>query len=188
MVKGVSRRSRALLDNAQVQSVDGSNVQLAAPGALARMISEESNTSVLATAMTDVVGGSWRITVVDGAGVTEPASSTASPRVVEPPTSSPAADAAAPPPVAPDPAAEPSPPASPETRSAPSAPGSRARSTTARARKPAAKAVATPEADPRDDPDFDPDLADSAPLDPEAEALRLLTDQLGARPLPNADA
>jgi DNA polymerase-3 subunit gamma/tau len=41
-----------------------------------------------------------------------------------------------------------------------------------------------PEPDPRDDADYEPAApTPSAPVDPEAEAMRLLRDQLGARPL-----
>ena len=44
VVKQASRRTRALLDNAQITDVDGELVSLSAPGALAKMIAEESNT------------------------------------------------------------------------------------------------------------------------------------------------
>jgi DNA polymerase-3 subunit gamma/tau len=116
VVKQASRRTRALLDNAQIIDVAGELVSLSAPAALAKMIAEDSNTSVLRAALTRVVGGEWKI-VVDGG--TAPA---------------------------------------PE---------------------------AAPAADPRDDADYEPTPArETTPtVDPEEQAMRLLRDQLGARPL-----
>ena len=128
VVKSISRRTRALLDNAQIIGADGELVTLAAPAALAKMIAEDSNTVVLRDALTQVVGGSWKIAVESGAV-----------------------------------------PTLPEAGAAPGAPSVR----------PAAAAI--PEPDPRDDTD---DTASSpAASDPEAEAMKLLTDQLGARPV-----
>ncbi len=126
VVKQSSRRTRALLDNAQVIAAAGDLITLSAPAALAKMLSEESNTSMLRTALTKVVGGTWRVTV-DGSGAMggQPAT-----------------------PVAAGPPAH------------------------------------QPEPDPRDE--TDPREAASAaavPADPETEALRLLQDQLGARPV-----
>ncbi len=72
-VKSASRRTRALLDNAQITAVDGDLVTLAAPAALAKMISEDSNTAALRSALTSVVGGQWRV-AVEG---TAPGTSTA---------------------------------------------------------------------------------------------------------------
>jgi DNA polymerase-3 subunit gamma/tau len=66
-VKGASRRTKALLDNAQVTGVVGEVVKLSAPGALAKMIAEESNISVLRSALTKVVGGDWKVAVETGA-------------------------------------------------------------------------------------------------------------------------
>jgi DNA polymerase III subunit gamma/tau len=119
VVKQASRRTRALLDNAQVIAASGDLVTLAAPAALAKMLSEESNTSMLRTALTKVVGGTWRVTV-DGSGATGA-----------------------------QPSAAPAPP---------------------------------PDQDPRDDTDLDVS-GGPAGADPEVEALRLLQDQLGARPV-----
>jgi DNA polymerase-3 subunit gamma/tau len=65
-VKGASRRTKALLDNAQVTGVVGEVVKLSAPGALAKMIAEDSNISVLRSALTKVVGGDWKVTVESG--------------------------------------------------------------------------------------------------------------------------
>ncbi|WP_375497759.1 DNA polymerase III subunit gamma and tau [uncultured Jatrophihabitans sp.] len=136
VVKQTSRRTRALLDSAQITDVDGELVQLSAPAALARMIGEDSNTSVLKQALSAVVGGTWRIEVGAGTG----------PRA--------AADDLPPPQLA-------------------------ATSTRTRA----------PEPDPRDEPEFDagppsgPTAAVPASHDPEAEAMKLLSEQLGARPI-----
>jgi DNA polymerase III subunit gamma/tau len=63
VVKRSSRRSRALLDNAQVASVAGDVVTIRASGTLARMIDEHSNTSLLAGALGSVLGGTWRVEV-----------------------------------------------------------------------------------------------------------------------------
>ncbi|WP_375490608.1 DNA polymerase III subunit gamma and tau [uncultured Jatrophihabitans sp.] len=131
VVKQTSRRTRALLDNAQITDVDGSTVHLSAPGAQAKMSAEDSNTGALRAALTQVVGGEWSV-VVDGAAA---------------------------------------PPGAPARSGAPSAP--------------APPAAREPEPDPRDDGDFEPsaDAAAAQRADPEAEAIKLLTSELGARPL-----
>jgi DNA polymerase-3 subunit gamma/tau len=137
VVKRTSRRTRALLDSAQIVVVDRDLVQLSAPAALARMIADPSNTAALARALTDVVGGEWRVEVI-------------------------AADEAA-----------------------------RSDGT---ARHQAANGAGTPSTQPEVDPGEDADEVDDAaglsavtpgpvPTDPEAEALKLLEQQLGARPL-----
>ena len=68
-VKARSRRTRALLDNAEVGSVEGTAIVLAATSApIAKMIADESNLAVLREALASVVGGGWQITVsTDGA-------------------------------------------------------------------------------------------------------------------------
>jgi len=63
IVKQSSRRARALLDNAQITAVDGEQVTISAPAALARMIADDSNTTILCAALTKAVGGSWRVLV-----------------------------------------------------------------------------------------------------------------------------
>ncbi len=125
VVKQSSRTTRALLDNAQVAGVEGELVTLAAPPKLARMIAEDRNTTVLRGALTQVLGGEWKIGT-DGSGAPPP------------PVDTP--DQVAPPPV---------------------------------------------ESDPRDDADYEPSASTPAKpqLDPEAEAMKLLTTELGARPL-----
>jgi len=133
VVKRSSRRTRALLDNAQITAAQGVQVTLAAPAALAKMINEESNTSVLRAALTEVVGGTWRVNAEPGAGGT--------------------------PPVADD---EPIEQAAPRATAPP-------------------KVVSEPEPDPRDS--TDDDNATTSTHDPEGDAMRLLQDQLGARPV-----
>ncbi len=128
VVKQSSRRTRALLDNAQIAAVDGELVTLTASAALGRMIAEDSNISVLRSGLTQVLGGEWRIAV--------------------------AAEA--------------------HTASAP-LPGSRPPVGSRGAQTPPRS-----EPDPRDDTDESASPT-QAPADPEAEAIRLLQDQLGAR-------
>jgi len=63
-VKTRSRRTRALLDNASVASVEGSAIRLVASSApIAKMIGDDSNLSVLRDALAAVVGGGWQIEV-----------------------------------------------------------------------------------------------------------------------------
>jgi DNA polymerase-3 subunit gamma/tau len=139
VVKLTSRRTRALLDNAQIVDVAGELVSLSAPAALARMISEESNATVLRQALTKVVGGEWRIDVHAANGAT------AAPAASERRTPS---------------AADPGGDVRREVRD-------------------------DPTDDAGDDVDVESDQSDArpAPLDPEAQAMRLLQDQLGARPV-----
>jgi DNA polymerase-3 subunit gamma/tau len=63
-VRRQSRRTRALLDNAAIARVDGNLITLSATSApLAKMISDDSNLSVLRAALDSVVGGGWSIRV-----------------------------------------------------------------------------------------------------------------------------
>jgi DNA polymerase-3 subunit gamma/tau len=132
VVKQSSKRTHALLMNAQITAAAGETVTLAAPSALAKMIAEQSNTAVLAAALTKVIGGDWKISVEVGEAA-----------------------------------------AGFDTRaSAPSQP-----------RQASTPAQSTPvEDDPRDEPEFEASVA-APPVDSEAEALRLLQAQLGARPV-----
>ncbi|MGI8879654.1 MAG: DNA polymerase III subunit gamma and tau [Jatrophihabitans sp.] len=145
LVKQNSRRARALLDSAQVSAVDGSQVTLSISSQpLARLLSEESNAAAVATALTTLVGGTWRITVVaDGS----------------------------PPPPTPDDGPEPGPLPPPRTPP-PRTPPPR----TPSPRTPAPSAEAEP--DPRDN-----SSDDAAGHNPEADALALLSDTLGAKPM-----
>jgi DNA polymerase-3 subunit gamma/tau len=133
IVKQSSRRTRALLDNAQITTTTGELINLSAPAALAKMLADESNTSVLRAALTKVVGGTWRVNV-DGTGGTggqPPAAAVAQLPATAPPTRA-------------------------------------------------------PEQDPREDTHLEPATERTAAIDPEAQALRLLQDQLGARPVDDA--
>jgi DNA polymerase III subunit gamma/tau len=81
-VKRSKQRTRALLHDAQVTSVDGDLIILAAPSAtLARMIGESSNVEVMQAALRTEVGGEWRISieVTDSAGANGPTSGSRAP-------------------------------------------------------------------------------------------------------------
>jgi DNA polymerase-3 subunit gamma/tau len=161
VVKRSSRRTRALLDGAQVSEVDGDLVTLSIAAApLARMLSEESNAEVIKAALTQTVAGKWRINVVvDGSAANGSASAAVEPEAPPPP---PPPRAEVPPPPVPRPEHE---------------------RLAEQAAKSAAKSVG--ETDPREDsyaedPD---DAASGARHDPEVEAVRLLESTLGARPI-----
>lgn len=82
VVKQSSRRTRALLDNAQIAGLSGDRLTVSAPTApLVRMIGEDSNTKLLRDALTSVVGGSWTVSVELTGGAIE---ATAPPTPVEP--------------------------------------------------------------------------------------------------------
>jgi DNA polymerase-3 subunit gamma/tau len=124
-VKAGSKTTWAMLDGAQITEVSGSTIVLAVAPSLAKRIAEERHSSLIASAVGQLITGNWRVSVVANA-------------------------------------------------TAPAAIKSAALSV---------PATSSSEPDPRDDPDFDPTPAPSAPIDPEAEALRLLQDRLGARPV-----
>jgi DNA polymerase-3 subunit gamma/tau len=64
VVKQSSRRTRALLDNAQVATLDADQITLSAPTApLAKMIGDDANIELLRTALGKVIGGTWRVAV-----------------------------------------------------------------------------------------------------------------------------
>ena len=68
-VRSRSRRTRALLDNASIAQVEGTLIRLAATSAaIAKMISDDSNLSVLRESLAAVVGGGWKIEVDIDAG------------------------------------------------------------------------------------------------------------------------
>ena len=63
-VRARSRRTRALLDNAAVASVEGTVIRLSATSApIAKMIGDDSNLSVLRESLAAVVGGGWTVEV-----------------------------------------------------------------------------------------------------------------------------
>jgi DNA polymerase-3 subunit gamma/tau len=100
VVKQSSRRTRALLHDAQVAAVDGNRLTLSAPSAaLAKMIGDDGNTELLRTALTSIVGGTWQVSVgIEGGG---PAN--------RPPAAPQSAQSAAPTPAASRPVEEPDP-------------------------------------------------------------------------------
>jgi DNA polymerase-3 subunit gamma/tau len=69
VVKQTSKRTRALLDNAQVAGVAGERLTLAAPtAALAKMISEDGTIELVRTALASIVGGNWQVVVETNGG------------------------------------------------------------------------------------------------------------------------
>jgi DNA polymerase-3 subunit gamma/tau len=88
-VRARSRRTRALLDNASVASVDGTVIRLAASSApIAKMIGNESNLAVLRESLAAVVGGGWTVEVTaDGVQPTSHVPAASSP--AQPPASVP---------------------------------------------------------------------------------------------------
>ena len=73
VVKQSSRRTRALLDNAQVATLDVDRVTLSAPTApLAKMIGDDANIELLRTALARVIGGTWRVVVEVAGGAPAP--------------------------------------------------------------------------------------------------------------------
>ncbi len=64
VVKQSSRRTRALLDNAQVATLDADQLTLSAPTApLVKMIGDDAILDVLRSALARVIGGTWRVSV-----------------------------------------------------------------------------------------------------------------------------
>ncbi|MGH3434143.1 MAG: hypothetical protein ACRDQB_15040 [Thermocrispum sp.] len=140
-----SRSTEAMLTNATVQSVDGSDVTLTHPAEpLARRLSEPRNADVIAAGLTELLGGEWRVRCVPAGGATPPRQQA-------------------------------------QQRSAPRNP-------------PARQGQAEPEVPLPPEPQEDDDLYAEEPAslepppgrtkpDPGAAAMKLLSDQLGARPL-----
>ncbi len=84
-VKSRSRRTHALLDHASISEVKDTLITLSVTSApIAKMISDDSNLSVLRDALTAVVGGGWRIEVTATAAA-EQRPSLVEPEPVEPP-------------------------------------------------------------------------------------------------------
>jgi DNA polymerase-3 subunit gamma/tau len=168
-VKRSSRRTRALLDGAQVSDLDGDLVTLSIAAApLARMLGEESNADVIKGALTQVIGGTWRLTVtVSGpvaaeADPADPAASAGSTAPAGPPA----------PPAPPAPKVEVPPPPVPRPAHERDNGESRAQPQQTQA-----------ESDPREDSDPESESEPGRQHDPEAEAVRLLQSTLGARPI-----
>lgn len=170
-VRGASRSTEAMLTNATVTEVDGNTVTITHTSApLARRLAEPRNTEAIANALGAVLGGTWQVRCVHGqpgaAGQPAPPPKQARPAPTRPsqasrapeqqrqaPPSRPAADDVPPPPEPPEPD-DPLPP-EPEDEEA----------MLAEAARP-----------------VDPD-DDTPRQDPEEVMLKLLADELGARPL-----
>jgi DNA polymerase-3 subunit gamma/tau len=122
VISQTSKTIWAMLDGSQVVESGEGALTLSVAPSLAKRLGEDRNVTVIASAITSVIGGAWRVDVQPGA-----------------------------------------------SKGAPAASGK-----------------ATPEVDPRDDTDYEPPSANGeapAPADPEADALRLLREELGARPV-----
>ena len=158
-VRARSRRTRALLDNASIGSVEGTRIRLAATSApIAKMIADDSNLAVLREALAAVVGGGWQIEVGLDSGTPATGPVNAAPPPDEPP---------------PDTDPEPAPRAARMPR--PERP----------ARPEPAAAPPAPVAD-NDGVDEDSDVVHSSARaggDAEAAAIELIQTSLGARPI-----
>ncbi|MDT7788632.1 MAG: polymerase subunit gamma/tau [Pseudonocardiales bacterium] len=176
-VRASSRSTEAMLTNAMVSEVDGNVVTIAHTSApLARRLAEPRNTEAIANALTTVLGGTWQVRCIHG-------------------TPGAAPQAAQPQKVA---------------RPAPTRP-SQAQQTPARQPEPQRQAPPRPPADDVPPPPEPPEPDDPLPpepddeeamlaeaarpadpdavskeQDPEAVVLKLLADELGARPLKKA--
>ncbi|MEV6243968.1 DNA polymerase III subunit gamma and tau [Lentzea sp. NPDC051838] len=178
-VRASSRSTEAMLTNAMVSEVDGNVVTIAHTSApLARRLAEPRNTEAIANALTTVLGGTWQVRCVHG-------TPSAAPQATQPPK------AARPAPTRPSQAQQ-QPPRQPEPQRQPTPPS----------RPPADDVPPPPEPPEPDDPlppepddeeamlaeaarPVDPDSV-SKEQDPEAVMLKLLADELGARPLKKA--
>ncbi|MFJ6670280.1 DNA polymerase III subunit gamma and tau [Actinosynnema sp. NPDC091369] len=173
VVRGTSRSTEAMLTNATVADVDGTTVTLAHTSApLARRLAEPRNADAIAAAFAQVLGGTWQVRCVHG-----DASAAAPSR---PAPQKPQRPAPTRPSQAQQPGQRPEP-----GRSAPSG-------------RPAVDDVPPPPEPPEPDEPLPPEPvdeeemlaeaalpgdADDQRLDPEAVVLKLLADELGARPL-----
>jgi DNA polymerase-3 subunit gamma/tau len=153
-VRATSRSTQAMLTNASVHAVEGDTVIISHTAApLAKRLGEPRNVDAIAAALTDVVGGTWRVKTVHAA-----------------------ADAA-------PPAAEPIPPPAPPPPTAPPEPPSRPAPAPAASAPPAPTARDEPPPPEPDDYDYTYDEPDPAPreVDSTADKLRMLESRLNAR-------
>ncbi|ONI81959.1 DNA polymerase III subunit gamma/tau [Saccharothrix sp. ALI-22-I] len=172
VVRGASRSTEAMLTNATVADVDGNTITLAHTSApLARRLAEPRNADAIAAAFAQVLGGTWQVKCVHGDASAAPARQAAA-RPQRPPVTRPSQ--------AQSPTRQPEPRQAPPGRSAP------------------ADDVPPPPEPPEPDEPLPPEPvdeeemfaeaalpgdADGQRLDPEAVVLKLLADELGARPL-----
>ena len=175
-VRSRSRRTRALLDNASIASSDGTLIRLSATSAaIAKMISDDNNLSVLRDALAAIVGGGWTIEV----GTDAPADTAGQLSGAANSTTGPAA--------VPNSSGRPAGTANSSGRPAGTAKsGGRPASSRRSAAKPASSTSGS--LPPRDDDGVDEDLDEvsgqnRAGVDPEAAAIALLQNSLGARPI-----
>jgi DNA polymerase-3 subunit gamma/tau len=183
-IRKISRSTEAMLTNAQVQSVDGPNVTLShSAEPLARRLSEPRNAESIATALHEVVGGTWQVRCVHGGS--GGGGGGASPRSTPPTPPSPRSAPPTPPREASgDPALDAAPSRQARSFQRPSA-------TERSTERPAAAEpdVPLPPEPAVDDEDLysedsSPATAPPSPVeDTEALAHKLLADHLGARPL-----
>jgi DNA polymerase-3 subunit gamma/tau len=185
-IRKTSRSTEAMLTNATVQSVEGTSVVLAHTAEpLARRLSEPRNADFIAAALRDVLGGSWQVRCVHGGGSASPARSAASSRA----QAGPPAPARQPAP------SQPSRPARPQATAPEPSQRSYQRPSAGQPDTPA-RPVAPPEPDiplppePEDEDIYSEDASPPPPPaavpdgdDPEAAAHKLLSEQLGARPI-----
>ncbi|MFD0199653.1 MULTISPECIES: DNA polymerase III subunit gamma and tau [Saccharothrix] len=175
VVRGTSRSTEAMLTNAAVADVDGTTVTLTHTSApLARRLAEPRNADAIAAAFAQVLGGTWQVRCVPADAVS---AAPARPAPQKP---------ARPAPTRPSQAPQPGQVRQPEpSRPAPSG-------------RPPADDVPPPPEPPEPDEPLPPEPvdeeemlaeaalpgdADGQRLDPEAVVLKLLADELGARPL-----
>ncbi|WP_447009570.1 DNA polymerase III subunit gamma and tau [Saccharothrix hoggarensis] len=172
VVRGTSRSTEAMLTNATVADVDGTTITLTHTSApLARRLAEPRNADAIAAAFGQVLGGTWQVRCVHGDASAAPARQAPQ----KPQRSAPTRPSQA------QQARQPEP-----TRQAP--PG----------RSAPADDVPPPPEPPEPDEPLPPEPvdeeemfaeaalpgdADGERLDPEAVVLKLLADELGARPL-----
>jgi DNA polymerase-3 subunit gamma/tau len=178
-VRNSSRSTEAMLTNAMVGDVDGNVVTITHTSApLARRLAEPRNTEAIANALSSVLGGTWQVRCTHG--TPGAAATQATPTKVARPAPTRPSQAQQPP----------KPQVEPQQRPAP--------------RPPADDIPPPPEPPEPDDPlppepeDEESMLADAArpadpnavaaaaPQDPETVMLKLLEDELGARPLKRA--
>ncbi|TQM81723.1 DNA polymerase-3 subunit gamma/tau [Saccharothrix saharensis] len=177
VVRGASRSTEAMLTNATVADVDGTTVTLAHTSApLARRLAEPRNADAIAAAFAQVLGGTWQVKCVHGD-----------------------ASAAAPTRQAPQKPQRPAPTRPSQAQQPGQDQGRRAEpSRSAPSGRPPVDDVPPPPEPPEPDEPLPPEPvdeeemlaeaalpgdADDQRLDPEAVVLKLLADELGARPL-----
>ncbi len=176
-VRSTSRSTEAMLTNAMVSEVDGNVVTVTHTSApLARRLAEPRNTEAISNALSAVLGGTWQVRCTHGTPGATPQATT--PAKTPRPAPTRPSQAQAQPPRQPEPAQRPAP------------------------RPPADDVPPPPEPPEPDDPlppepdDEEAMLAEAArpadpstmpaAQDPESMILKMLADELGARPLKKA--